>query len=149
MNRYVVRLRGRNQITLPAEVVRRLKIEPESLLEVTLTPDGDHVELRHAEVVRAGTLHAQQELQRSKDDIKEGRFSTFASVEELGKDLKRSREEAKNEENEEEGAPLAGMDWLHEFEEMRRRLGLMEAHFVKGRPGLSRTGVDSKITAKG
>ena len=79
----LVRLRDRNQMTLPAVIAERLALNPGDLIELILENDGDHIELRHAEVVRAGTPQAKREEQWAKDDIKAGRFSTYSSPEEL------------------------------------------------------------------
>ena len=94
MSTHLVRLRERNQITLPAELADKLKIKPGSLLELTLEADdeGAHVELRHAEVVRAGTRAARRSEERAKQDIQEGRFTTYANTAELAEHMKNKRE---------------------------------------------------------
>lgn len=94
MSRHLVRLRERNQLTLPAEYAEKLGVEPESLLELILGTDGDgvHVELRHAQVVRANTPQAKLSKQRARKDIEEGGFSTFANPEELALHMKQTRD---------------------------------------------------------
>jgi bifunctional DNA-binding transcriptional regulator/antitoxin component of YhaV-PrlF toxin-antitoxin module len=94
MSSYLVRLRERNQLTLPAEIAEELAVEPGSLLELVLERDGDgvHVELRHAQVVRANTHQAKLSEQRARKDIQEGRFSTFANPDELALDMKQTRD---------------------------------------------------------
>jgi bifunctional DNA-binding transcriptional regulator/antitoxin component of YhaV-PrlF toxin-antitoxin module len=144
MIRELVRLRNRNQITLPAEIVEKLAIGPGALLELILSPEGDHVELRHAQVVRAGTPGAERELKWAKEDVKEGRFSTFANPQELANDLKRKREEANNLEAE----ALDPMDCVREIEDVRKRLGLIEAHFVRVGSGYPALRARSKVSSK-
>ena len=90
MIRQLVRLRDRNQITLPAEITERLSVEPGSLLELIFDPAHGLVELRHAEVVRAGTPQAEREERWAREDIKAGRFTSYASPEELALDLGKS-----------------------------------------------------------
>ena len=62
MIRELIRLRDRNQITLPSEIAERLSVEPGALLELILEPEHDYLELRRAEVVRAGTSQAEREV---------------------------------------------------------------------------------------
>ncbi|MGA9899348.1 MAG: AbrB/MazE/SpoVT family DNA-binding domain-containing protein [Terriglobales bacterium] len=94
MSSHLVRLRERNQLTLPPEIADKLKVKPGSLLELILEADdeGPHVELRHAEVVRAGTRAAQRSEERAKEDIREGRFTTYANTSELAGHMKQTRE---------------------------------------------------------
>ena len=99
MTSYLVRLRERNQLTLPSEIADRLGVEPGSLLELILDVDdeGTQVELRHAEVVRAGTREARRSEQRARKDIREGRFTTYASTEELAAHMKQKRDDEAKE----------------------------------------------------
>lgn len=98
MIRELVRVRDRNQITLPAEIAERLSVQSGALLELIMDPDQDYLEVRRAEVVRAGTPQAQREEQWAKDDIKAGRFKAFANPEEFALHLRNSREAAKLQE---------------------------------------------------
>jgi bifunctional DNA-binding transcriptional regulator/antitoxin component of YhaV-PrlF toxin-antitoxin module len=95
MSSYLVRLRERNQLTLPSEIADQLKVEPGSLLELIFETgdEGPRVELRHAEVVRAGTRAAKQSEERAKKDIREGRFTTYANTAELAEHMKQKRED--------------------------------------------------------
>jgi len=99
MIRQLVRLRERNQLTLPAEIAEKLSVEPGCLLELVLSTDADdvHVELRHAQVVRARTRQAKLSEQRARKDIREGRFSTFANPDELALHMKQTREQEAKE----------------------------------------------------
>ena len=143
MSQHLVRLRERNQITLPAEIVRRLAIEPGALLELDLSSDGDHVELRHAKVVRAGTPRAERELEQARKDMKEGRFATFANTQELADDLKKTRKQIALD-----SGPVEPWNFEQEFEDVRRRLGLIEAHFGKAGAGGLAVGTESKLASK-
>lgn len=94
MSSHLVRLRERNQLTLPAEVAEKLAVEAGSLLELILGTDEDgvHVELRPAQVVRANTHQAKLSERRARKDIQEGRFSTFANPDELALHMKQTRD---------------------------------------------------------
>jgi|ERR1700722_6811137 len=94
MSSHLVRLRERNQLTLPAEIAEELAVEHGSLLELILGRDGDgvHVELRPAQVVRANTHQAKLSEQRARKDIQEGRFSTFVDPDELARDMNQTRD---------------------------------------------------------
>lgn len=94
MSSHLVRLRERNQLTLPAEYAEKLGVEPGSLLELILGMelDGVHVEVRHAKVVRANTRQAKVSEQRARKEIQEGRFSTFANPDELALHMKQTRD---------------------------------------------------------
>jgi AbrB family looped-hinge helix DNA binding protein len=98
MIRELVRVRDRNQITLPAEIAERLSVQSGALLELIMDPDQDYLEVRRAEVVRAGTPQASREEQWAKEDIKAGRFNAFANPEEFALHLRNSREAAKLQE---------------------------------------------------
>ncbi len=100
MSSHLVRLRERNQLTLPSELAEKLAVAPGSWLELILGADGDgtRVELRHAQVVRAGTPQAKRQEQAALEDIKQGRFSTFANPGELARDLEERRAKAEMEE---------------------------------------------------
>jgi bifunctional DNA-binding transcriptional regulator/antitoxin component of YhaV-PrlF toxin-antitoxin module len=94
MSSHLVRLRERNQLTLPSEFADKLKVKPGSLLELIIEADKEdvHIELRHAEVVRAGTGAAKRSEERAKKDIREGRFTTYANTAELAEHMKQTRE---------------------------------------------------------
>lgn len=94
MSSHLVRLRERNQLTLPPEIADQLKVKPGALLELIFEADdeGAHVELRPAEVVRAGSRAAKRSEERAKKDIQEGRFTTYANTAELAEHMKQKRE---------------------------------------------------------
>ncbi len=90
MIRELVRLRNRNQLTLPTAVSEKLGIQPGSLLELTVS-DAGHVELRHARVVTAGTTEAKREEARAEKDVSEGRFVTLKGSEDVRQHMRQLR----------------------------------------------------------
>jgi bifunctional DNA-binding transcriptional regulator/antitoxin component of YhaV-PrlF toxin-antitoxin module len=120
MSSHLVRPRERNQLTLPSEITDKLKVKPGSLLELILEADdeGPHVELRHAEVVRAGTGAAKRSEERAKKDIREGRFTTYANTAELAEHMKQTREnEAK--------------ELRAQIEEMRQQMQVLAGNMLR------------------
>jgi bifunctional DNA-binding transcriptional regulator/antitoxin component of YhaV-PrlF toxin-antitoxin module len=87
----LIRLRNRNQLTLPAEMVEYLGLKPEGLVELILDRKKGHVELRRAEVVRAGTPQAEQAEKSALKSIEEGKFSTFANPQELARSMEKTQ----------------------------------------------------------
>jgi bifunctional DNA-binding transcriptional regulator/antitoxin component of YhaV-PrlF toxin-antitoxin module len=87
-NRALVRLRDRNQVTLPAEVISRLGIEVGGWLELTLS-DSNCVQLRPAQIVIAGTPEAEQLERSAAENVRRKNYSTFRSVEEFDHHLDR------------------------------------------------------------
>jgi bifunctional DNA-binding transcriptional regulator/antitoxin component of YhaV-PrlF toxin-antitoxin module len=98
MTSMLVRLRGRNQMTLPAKIAEHLSLGPNALVELTLNAENGHLELRRAEVVRAGTARAKRTEELSLKNAKEGRFTTFANPEELARNLEETRARTEMEE---------------------------------------------------
>lgn len=88
MIRDLLRLRNRNQLTLPSRVTEKLSLEPGSLLEMTLT-DAGHVELRPARIATAGSPEAEREERLALKDIDHGRYAEFKSVEQFQNDLRK------------------------------------------------------------
>ncbi len=86
MNRALVRLRDRNQITLPAEVVSGLGIEVGGWLELTVS-NSNCVQLRPARIVTADTPQARQLEQAAAENVKRKNYSTFRSSEEFDRHL--------------------------------------------------------------
>jgi AbrB family looped-hinge helix DNA binding protein len=90
MFRELVRLRNRNQLTLPTEITRQLGLEPGSLLELIVS-DAGHVELRHAHVVTAGTPEAQREEAMAEENIQQGRYVTLNGSEGVREYMRQQR----------------------------------------------------------
>ena len=86
MNRALVRLRNRNQITLPAEVVSGLGIEAGEWLELTVS-NSNCVQLRPARIVTADTPEAEQVEQAAAENVRQKNYSTFRSPEEFDRHL--------------------------------------------------------------
>jgi hypothetical protein len=87
MIRDLLRLRNRNQLTLPSRVTEKLSLEPGALLELTLT-DAGHVELRPARIATVGSPEADREERQAMKDIEHGRYAEFKSVEQFENDLR-------------------------------------------------------------
>src|ERR1700760_1553775 len=75
----LIRLRSRNQITLPAELVNSLAVEEGSFLAAVTDSDGT-IRLRPATVAMAGTPQAEKAISRAEGDIRAGRTQQFDSV---------------------------------------------------------------------
>src|SRR5579872_4165969 len=86
MNRALVRLRNRNQITLPSEVVSGLGIEAGEWLELTVL-DSNCVQLRPARIVTADTPQARKLEHAATEDVRRKNYSTFRSPEEFDRHL--------------------------------------------------------------
>jgi AbrB family looped-hinge helix DNA binding protein len=97
MLRELVRLRDRNQLTLPSEIAEKLDLKPGSLVELSVSEAG-HVELRAAHIVTAGTPAAQREEGRAEQDVREGRSVTLNGSAEVRQHMRqlRSQQEAQN-----------------------------------------------------
>jgi bifunctional DNA-binding transcriptional regulator/antitoxin component of YhaV-PrlF toxin-antitoxin module len=86
MTRAMVRLRDRNQITLPADVVSGLGIQAGDWLELAVSDSG-YVQLRPAKIVTAGTPEADRREREAAENVRRKNDSTFKSVEELDRHL--------------------------------------------------------------
>jgi len=86
MNRALVRLRDRNQLTLPAEVISRLGLEAGDWLELTVS-NLNCVQLRPARIVTADTPEAQELEQAAAENVRQKNYSTFRSPEEFDRHL--------------------------------------------------------------
>ncbi len=86
MNRALVHLRNRNQLTLPAEVVSGLGIKAGEWLELTVS-NSNCVQLRPARIVTADTPEAEQLEQAAAENVRQKNYSTFRSPEEFDRHL--------------------------------------------------------------
>jgi len=86
MNRALVRLRDRNQLTLPAEVISRLGLEAGDWLELTVS-NLNCVQLRPARIVTADTPEAEELEQAAAENVRKKNYSTFRSPEEFDRHL--------------------------------------------------------------
>ena len=88
--RKLVRLRERNQITLPSEIISGLAVEVGGFLEITRTSTG-LILLKPTALVTVGSREAEQEETRADEDIVRGRYKTFNSASDLLADIKNRR----------------------------------------------------------
>ncbi len=86
MERALVRLRNRNQITLPAEIVSKLGMEAGEWLELTVA-NSNCVLLRPARIVTADTAEAAQLERAAAENVRRKNYSTFQSSEEFDRHL--------------------------------------------------------------
>ena len=86
MNRALIRLRNRNQITLPAEVVSGLGIKVGEWLELTVS-NSNCLQLRPARIVTADTPQAEQLEHAAAENVRRKNYSTFRSSEEFERHL--------------------------------------------------------------
>jgi ribosomal protein S12 len=84
--RKFVRVRDRNQITLPAG----LPVRSGDFVEIVLEEDG-HISMTPAVLVAAGTREAAEQESTADQDIAKGRYKTFSSAEELVSEARRNR----------------------------------------------------------
>jgi Tfp pilus assembly PilM family ATPase len=75
----LVRLRSRNQITLPAVLMESLSLEEGDYLAAVVDDDGT-VRLRPATMVTAGTPEAEKAILRAEADLRAGRSEKFENV---------------------------------------------------------------------
>jgi AbrB family looped-hinge helix DNA binding protein len=87
-SRRFVRVRERNQITLPAEIVAGLPIEVGDFLEINRTNSG--LELKPIRLVTVGTPAAEREARKAEEEISTGTFESFKNAEAF-KDTVRKR----------------------------------------------------------
>lgn len=84
--RKFVRVRDRNQITLPAG----LPVRTGDFMEIVLAEDG-HISMTPAVLVAVGTREAAEQEAAADQDIATGRYKTFSSAEELVNAARRPR----------------------------------------------------------
>lgn len=90
MPRGYARLRERNQLTLPAEVVEQMGLRLGDIVEFSPNGKGG-VQLHPAKIVKVGTPEARQEEQAAKEDVQEGRYTVIQSVGDFRKHVERLR----------------------------------------------------------
>jgi antitoxin component of MazEF toxin-antitoxin module len=78
----LIRLRSRNQITLPNALVERLEVEEGAYLAAVIDEDGT-IRLRPATIAVAGTSEAERSMMRAEADIRAGRTEYFDSPQEF------------------------------------------------------------------
>jgi antitoxin component of MazEF toxin-antitoxin module len=93
----LIRLRGRNQITLPNAVIESLALEEGDYLAAVLDADGI-IRLRPAKLAVAGTPEAEEAIQRAEADLTAGRSVEFGTVEEFKDEMLANHDEQMPEE---------------------------------------------------
>ena len=88
--RKFIRVRERNQITLPSEVISGLPIHPGDFLEISQTAAG-LILLKPTALVTVGSSEAIHQESLANDDISKHRYGAFNSAAELMADLKNRR----------------------------------------------------------
>jgi AbrB family looped-hinge helix DNA binding protein len=86
MARKLVRIRPKNQITLPADVLSHLNIREDDYVQVEVTPEGV-AQIAPARVAVLGTPEAREAIRRADDDFKAGRYRVYESGEAFAKSL--------------------------------------------------------------
>lgn len=86
MIRDIIRLRGRNQITLPAEICEHLGLQEGGLLEVVLTDDRK-IQMAPARLVSAFSAEGQAKIERAMADVQSGRTQEIADAGALARSL--------------------------------------------------------------
>jgi bifunctional DNA-binding transcriptional regulator/antitoxin component of YhaV-PrlF toxin-antitoxin module len=87
-----VRLRERNQITLPNAVVERMGLRQGDVIEFSVNSRGV-VQLHAAKIVKVGSPEAAQEVREAMKEIDQGKYTLIRNVEELQKHVAKVREE--------------------------------------------------------
>ncbi|MBZ5705793.1 MAG: AbrB/MazE/SpoVT family DNA-binding domain-containing protein [Acidobacteriia bacterium] len=91
----IIRVRDKNQITLPAVAIAGLPIHPGDFIELTRTADG-LLEIRPICLVPlANTPEAEASIREAEHDMEQGNYTTFSSAREYADELKRRRKKRK------------------------------------------------------
>lgn len=94
VRRKFVRVRERNQITLPGSVLEGLPIRVGDFLEVCRTADGA-IQLKPSVVFAVGTPEAAKQERLADQDIAHKNYETYATAAELVSHLKDRRKKKK------------------------------------------------------
>jgi len=79
----VIRLRGRNQFTLPDNIASELKLKEGDFLQVSVVEGGCLRMMPVRLVPVVGTPEAEEVVRRAKEDLQAGRVEVFDSTEAL------------------------------------------------------------------
>jgi AbrB family looped-hinge helix DNA binding protein len=101
MAREYARLRERNQLTLPAEVVARMGLVLGDIVEFGVSSDGK-IELRPAKIVSVGSPEALRQERAAQEEIAQGRFTAIESVDDFRQHMDRVRKNGAPEESQPE-----------------------------------------------
>jgi AbrB family looped-hinge helix DNA binding protein len=91
-----IRVRQRNQLTLPKEISAALQVKEGDFLEVSTSENA--VILRPARIVKFGTPEGEAAARRGEQSIREGRYKTFEDLETFAQYLGLSTQAATEQE---------------------------------------------------
>ncbi len=97
MDKKYVRVRDRHQITLPAELLSGLPIRVGDFIEIARTDNGSLI-MRPTRLVTVGTPEAEQSEETARQNVAEGKYDTFTSVEDVRDHLASRRRQRKKKE---------------------------------------------------
>lgn len=80
-----IKVRGRNQLTLPKELSKALQVQEGDFLEVSTV--GNAVILTPTRIVPFGSPEGEAEHRRAVQDFQQGRYKSFNSIEEFSQYL--------------------------------------------------------------
>jgi AbrB family looped-hinge helix DNA binding protein len=86
MARKLVRIRPKNQITLPADVLEQLNIREDDYVQVEVTPQGV-AQIAPARLAVVGSPEGHESNRRAEEDFKAGRYRTYENGEAFAKAL--------------------------------------------------------------
>jgi AbrB family looped-hinge helix DNA binding protein len=91
VSRKFVRLRDRNQITLPNEIVEAINISSGDFVEVLLTEEGS-IHIQPIRIISSlNSTEARQQEALADKEIEEKKFGKLSDIDELVRDAKRKR----------------------------------------------------------
>ena len=103
-----IRIRQRNQVTLPKEISAALQVKEGDFLEVSTSKNA--VILRPTRMVKFGTPEGEAAARRGEQSIREGRYKTFEDLESFAQYLGVSTQA----DSEQEGEDGSVMRWVSE-----------------------------------
>ena len=93
----IVRIRERNQVTLPPEILEAISLRAGDFLEISVTSEGN-LKLAPKRLVTSNTPEAFEADQEAERDIAEKRYATFENAGAFSEDLlRRTRSSAEHQ----------------------------------------------------
>lgn len=86
----IVRVRARNQITLPADILQGTPLQVGDYLKVKRLASGA-IELMPIRLVTMGSAEAAQQEKRAIQNVREGKYRTYDTVEEFTGAIRKRR----------------------------------------------------------
>ena len=122
MARKLVRIRAKNQITLPADVVSYLNVREDDYVQVEVTPQGV-AQIAPARLAVLGTPEAAEANRRAEEDFKAGRVLRFENADAFSKFLLGDAAEQNHEDPPPSPASAPTFAELQkQYEEVERRI---------------------------